>query len=260
MPSIETSTAADPYLFEKEFIVQTYETDQRGFARPVALLNYLQAAAGEHAARLKVSVADLRASGHTWVLSRIHLVMERYPRGGHTVHLKTWPASRDTLFTVRDFKLYDRGVLIGRATTSWAVLNLKSRRPVKLANVLSMYPINAARALDDPFATLPLCEAPEHELSLPVLRGDLDLNRHVNNTVYAGWALETIPEDVDCSCYLADIEISFRAEAIYGDTIVARTSRGDGERCYLHCIENSGDGRELARLRTCWLPMAHAQL
>lgn len=251
----ELRTAADPFVFEKEYVVQAYETDQRGFARPVALLNYLQAAAGEHASLLKVAVADLRGSGHTWVLSRIHLAVERYPRGGHSIRIKTWPASRETLFTVRDFELYDRGALIGRATTSWAVLNLKTRRPVKLANVLPMYPVHAERALDDPFDTLPLCGAPEYELSLPVLRADLDINRHVNNAVYAGWALETVPEDVDGSCFLAGVEISFRAEALYGDTIVARTSRGDDERCYLHCIENLGDGRELARLRTRWLPL-----
>lgn len=248
-----SDTSAKPFIFEKEYVVQTYETDQRGFARPVALLNYLQAAAGEHASLLKVAVADLRTGGHTWVLSRIHLAMERYPRGGHVIRLKTWPATRDTLFTVRDFELYDCGILIGRATTSWAVLNLKTRRPVKLANVLPLYPIHAERALDDPFSTLPLCEKPEYELSLPVLRGDLDLNRHVNNAVYAGWALETVPEEVDSSCWLADIEIGFRAEALYGDTIVARSEKaGDGE-CYIHCIHSSGDGRELARLRTRWM-------
>ena len=250
----DAAQSRDPFLFEKEYVVQTYETDQRGFARPVALLNYLQAAAGEHASLLKVAVADLRTSGHTWVISRIHLVMERYPRGGHTVLVRTWPAVRDTLFTVRDFELYDRGVLIGRATTSWAVLNLKTRRPVKLASVLPLYPIHAERALDDPFKTLPLCEKPQYELSLPVLRGDLDLNRHVNNTVYAGWALETVPENVDSSCWLADIEISFRAEALYGDTIVARSEKnGDGES-YIHSINNCRDGRELARLRTRWTP------
>lgn len=260
MPDISSSpllAGADPFIFEKVYTVQSYETDQRGFARPVALLNYLQAAAGEHASLLKVAVADLRASGHTWVLSRIHLAMEHYPRGGHTVRLRTWPASRDTLFTVRDFELYDsKDVMIGRATTSWAVLNLKSRRPVKLANVLPMYPIHAERALDDPFATLPLCEKPEYELSLPVLRGDLDLNRHVNNTVYAGWALETVPENIDSSCWLAGIEISFRAEALYGDTIVARSEHADDECCFLHCIESGSDGRELARLRTRWLPLS----
>jgi len=241
-------------LFEKVFAVQYYETDQRGFARPVALLNYLQSAAGDHASLLGVAVADLRKSGHTWVLSRLHLAMERYPRAGDSVRIRTWPVSRMNLFTVRDYELFDGdGGLLGRATTSWAVLNLKTRRPVQLADVLPLYPLHPERALNDAFNTLPLLEQPEYELRLPVLRGDLDINRHVNNTVYAGWALETIPDEVEAACRLAAIEIGFRAEALYGDSIIARTARTEDPGCYLHCIENGSDGRELARLRTRWL-------
>ncbi|MBW4056243.1 MAG: acyl-ACP thioesterase [Proteobacteria bacterium] len=245
--------------FVKDYEVQYHEIDQRGFARPLALLNYLQSAAGEHATMLGVAVADLRKSGHTWVMSRLHLVMERYPRGADTIRIRTWPATRNTLFTVRDFELFDMdGALIGRATTSWAVLNLKTRRPVKLVSVLPMYPLNPERALNDTFSTLPFPERTEYELRLPVLRGDLDINRHVNNTVYAGWALETIPEDVDNSCRLAAIEIGFRSEVLYGDTIVARSATAAEPGCYLHCIESAGDGRELARLRTRWLPFENA--
>lgn len=243
-------------LFKKKFTVQYYETDQRGFARPVSLLNYLQSAAGDHAALLGIAVADLRKNGHTWVLSRVHLAMESYPRAGDTVRIRTWPTIRDNLFTVRDFELFDmERTLIGRATTSWAVLDLKTRRPVKLAEVLPMYPLNPERALNDPFSTLPQLETSEYELRLPVLRGDLDINRHVNNTVYAGWALETIPEEVDSTCRLAAIEIGFRSEALYGETIIARSAKTANADCYIHCIESSSDGRELARLRTRWMPL-----
>jgi acyl-ACP thioesterase len=127
---------------------------------------------------------------------------------------------------------------------------------VKLVDVLPIYQIYPVRAIDDTFSQLPALEKSEYELHLPVLRGDLDINRHVNNTVYAGWALETIPEEVDNSCRLASIEIGFRAEALYGGTIVARSAKSGGEYSFVHSIENESDGRELARLRTRWVPMA----
>jgi acyl-ACP thioesterase len=246
-------------FYERDFTVQYYETDQHGFARPVALLNYLQAAAGDHAAQLGLAVKDLRQNGYTWVLSRVHLAMECYPRGGDAILIRTWPSARDNRFTVRDFELIDReGCLIGKATTSWAVLNLKTRRPVKLAGVLPPFPLNTERALNDEFSTLPVVEKGEYELRLPVLRGDLDINRHVNNTVYAGWVLETIPAEVDSGCRLVSIEIAFRAEALYGDIIVARTAKADAENCYIHSVESERDGRELARLRTRWEPLANS--
>ena len=243
-------------IFEKDYTVQYSEADQHGFVRTVVLLNYLQSAAGDHAATLGVSVADLLKIGYTWVMSRIHLAMESYPRGGDKVRIVTWPATRETLLTVRDFELFDKhGALIGSATTSWAVLSLKTRRLVKLVDVLPLYQINPVRAIDDAFTPLPTLEKSEYELRLPVLRGDLDINRHVNNTVYAGWALETIPEKVDNTCRLASIEIGFRAEALYGDTIVASSAKTEDEYCYIHSIENESDSRELARLRTRWAPI-----
>lgn len=241
--------------FERDFTVQYNEADQRGFVRPVALLNYLQSAAGYHAALLGVSMSDLLKTGCSWVLSQLHLVMDRYPAGGDIIRIATWPASREKLLSIRDFELFDmEGALIGRATTSWAVLSLKTRRLQKLIDVLPVYQVNPVRAIEDTFSTLPAVEQSEYELRLPVLRGDLDINRHVNNTVYAGWALETIPEEVDNNYRLASIEIGFRAEALYGDTIVARTSRSDGGCCYIHSIECESDDRELARLRTKWIP------
>lgn len=256
--NIRLSQNSLDYIYETEFIVQPYETDQNNFARPVALLNYLQSAAGDHAALLGVAVSDLRKSGHTWVLSRIHLAMERYPRGGRSVRIRTWPSVRDRLFTVRDFELFDKeGTRIGSATTSWAVLNIQTRKPVRLTDVLPVYPLNPERALNDTFTSLPVVEASEYELRLPVLRGDLDINRHVNNTVYAEWALETIPEEVDSGCRLASIEIAFRAEAVYGDTVVARTSHAEDTDSFIHRIDNGSDGRELARLRTRWAPLAN---
>lgn len=241
-------------LYRKSVSVQYHETDQHGFIKVVALLNHLQSTAGEHATGLGVSVHELRKSGHTWVLSRVHLAVERYPRGGDTFHLNTWPSARDSLFTVRDFELTDdQGAIIGTATTSWAVLNLTTRRPVKLDEVLPSFPVTPRRAVADPFSTLPILVKTERELRLPVLRSDLDINRHVNNTVYVGWALETVPDEIDSRCRLSSIEVGFRAEALYGESIVARIGQSEQPGCYLHRIDSGQDGRELARLRTVWV-------
>ncbi|MDD2308418.1 MAG: hypothetical protein PHH91_02435 [Desulfuromonadaceae bacterium] len=49
---------------------------------------------------------------------------------------------------------------------------------------------------------------------------------------------------------------SYPRGGIYGDTIVARTARAEYAGCYIHCIENGSDGRELTRLRTRWIPLA----
>lgn len=243
-------------LFEHVFPVRYHELDSHGNIRPVTLLNYLQDIAGMHAKSLGVSVADLRGRGLTWVLSRIHLIIERYPRAEESVLIRTWPSSREGLFSCREFELLsETGLPAGLATTSWAVLNIDTRRPVRLAGHLPDYPLFPRRAVDDDFATLPqIAAAAETEkMSFRVLRSDLDSNRHVNNTIYAGWALETVPDQV-AERALTELEISFRAEALYGDTVLSCCAVADGEAqvTCLHQIVDRNDGRELARLRSRW--------
>jgi acyl-ACP thioesterase len=242
-------------IFEKTFPVSYHELDSHGNLRLLTILNYLQDIAGAHSARLGVSVADLRPRGLTWVLSRIHLLVESYPRAEETVVVRTWPATRKGLFTNREFELRNaHGACVARASTSWALLKLATRRPVRLEDHLPPYPLVPCRAVDDEFAPLPpLPEEVASEMGFRVLRSDLDINHHVNNTVFAGWAVEAVPDEI-AEGALTELEIAFRAEVLYGETIVSRcvvVEGGETPLC-LHRIVNSRDGKELSRLRTRW--------
>lgn len=246
----------DP-IFEKTFPIRYHELDNRGLLRPVTLLNFVQDAGGMHAAQLGVSVRDLRQRGLTWVLSRVHVTVERYPHADDVINVRTWPSTREGLFSCREFEMRDKnGVLFSSATSSWAVLNLASRRPVRLQDCLPEYPLTGQRALNDDFASLPqFPDEPDgtfRELPFLVRRSDQDSNQHVNNTVYTDWALEAVPDDI-AVCHLYSIEVSFRAEALYGDRIVSQcvVKRSGNETECLHRIVSS-DKRELARLRTRW--------
>lgn len=242
-------------IFKKEFHVRYHELDCHGSVQPVALLNYVQDSAGMHSKQLGVSVSDLRVHGLTWVIARIHLIMEHYPRARESVLVHTWPSTRHGRFSCREYELFDgQGRIMGRATTSWAVLDVASRRPVKLEGNLPPYPLLPRRAIDDEFPSLPQLPDPRPTgLSFRVLRSDLDINHHVNNAVFVGWALEAVPDEVAAGS-LVELEISFRAEVRYGETIESCCVVVEpGEvTCCLHQIFNQQDGKELARLRTRW--------
>jgi len=242
-------------VFVREFPVLFHDLDYNGNLGPVTILNFMQTTASMHSLALGVSATDLRPQGLTWVVSRIHLIIDRYPRRGEIVRLRTWPAIREGLFTNREFELSDDAEQpVGRASTSWALINITTRRPVKLEGNLPPYPLLPRRAVDDNFAPLPLFPgATVPELDFRVLRGDLDLNHHVNNTVFVRWALEAAPDEI-ASGNLSELEISFRAEALYGETVISRcTVQEPGATpCCLHQVTNQRDGKELARLRTRW--------
>lgn len=243
-------------VYHKEYTVHTYETDARGVARPVALLNYLQDSAGDHAGRLGLSVLDLFKRGLTWVLSRYHVVIHRYPGIGARLEVTTWPSGRRGRFATRDFEVAEAGggpVL--SATSSWMVLDLAGKRTVKIEDVVDAAYAIDRRAVDDPFDSLPVLSASEAESRFRVEASHLDWNRHVNNAVYVQWALESVPPDVLFGRRPLDLEVSYRAEALYGEEVLAAVQRvpdpGPGF-AFLHRISNAATGAELARLRTRW--------
>ncbi len=245
----------EPFLC-KEFRIRSYEVDWRGRVSPVTLLNYLQDAAAEHAYRLGVSVTVLHSLGLTWVLSRSHLKIFHSPGVGEVLRVMTWPSSRGQRFTCREFQIHDRKEnLVALATSSWAVLDLATRRPVRLDSSLPFYPLDSRRAVEDDFVSLPRLEQIHRELPFRVRLMDMDLNRHVNNAVYAAWALEVVPAEVMEQCRLEELEIAFRGEARYGDSIISRCGVGVSDSNFLHQIVEKGEGRELTRLRTVWKPL-----
>ncbi len=241
--------------FSKQFQLRSYEIDFRGKIRPVVILNFLQDAAGDHAAQIGYSVTDLFQHNLTWVLSRYHIGILEYPMWRDELQIITWPRGIDGLFALRDFEVKNRDnkVLIA-ATSSWMVISLERKRPVRIEENLSNFAISDRRALVDGFEQLPALEIAELELPFRVRLNDLDLNRHVNNAVYAEWALETVPADILKNYLPVDIEISYRAEALYGDRVISRSCLIDSSqsRTFLHQLIREKDGRELTRLRSVW--------
>lgn len=246
--------------YTKDFELHAYETDLEGKAQPLALLNYLQDIAGEHAAKLGFGFFDLSAKGLMWVLSRYHVKVLHYPEWtwGARVQVRTWPSGHQGVFALRDFEMTDgAGRTLATATSSWLMLNLRTKQPVRIEDHIDGRVVVPARALDDSFPTLPAGENAEREQDFRVLFKDLDLNRHVNHAVYIQWALETAPPEVLKAKRPVEIEVAYKAEAFYGDTILSRLQAESPEGAaggpsFLHGLYKNGGGMELTRLRTRW--------
>jgi acyl-ACP thioesterase len=250
--------------YRKDFAVHSYELDFEGRVRFVALLNFLQDAAGDHAALLGWSVTDLMKRNMTWVLSRYHVRVDRFPAWGERIEVTTWPSGRHGYFALRDFEASDgEGNAVLAGTSSWMILDLGRKQPLKVDDILPTNVVLDRRALPDPFAPLPVLSESEREASFRVELNHLDLNRHVNNAVYIQWALEAAPPEVLTRRRPVEVEVSYRAEAFFGDMIVSRlqgvpaaeasASGASAGPIYVHQILNAANGAELTRLKTRWL-------
>lgn len=242
--------------FNTTFPIRYHELDYRGNYKTSALLHCLQDAAGLHASELGVSVADLRKQGLTWVLSRLHLIINSPHRADQHIHVHTWPSTRKGAFSCREFEICGPGGEISaQATSVWAVVRLSTRKPVKLDDCLPAYQLFEKKAIEESLEPLPTFpdDAADNQLHFRVQRNDLDINGHVNNVVYAIWALETVADTV-AGGSLKELDIAFKSEALYGNNILSlcKTSETDHSYQCLHRIINEDDGRELARMKTVW--------
>jgi medium-chain acyl-[acyl-carrier-protein] hydrolase len=243
-------------IHKKTFQVRAIEIDGAGFIQPIPFLDYVLESAGEHAALGGLAVTDLFKRGVTWVLSRFHIEIARYPRWGERVEIRTWPSGRAPLYAVRDYEIGDERGVLATATSSWLIVDVKTRRPVRTSEYLDGFPLLEKRALADDFASLPALGREDLVKEFPVFFSDIDLNRHVTATVYIHRALETVSDGILFGWRPAGIEVNFRGEAFYGDGLRSRTERlpGEGKPRFLHRLSRAADDKELTLLRTSWTP------
>ena len=248
-------------IWAENFRVRSYETDPTGQASVPSICNYLQEVAGNHAFHLGVSVEQLQDQRLTWVLTRLRVNVDEYPRWRDEVKVETWPSGIDGLFATRDFLVLDSaGRRIARATSGWMMIDLERRRPIRMPEVVtSLETPDRERAVADAFARLPAPPSSATDAGpVGVLYDDLDVNGHVNNVRYVEWALQSMPEDLLEVYDLRQLEILFVAEARLGDSVRVRTGAVEGAdyagREFAHLILHGDGQKELARVRTRWTP------
>ena len=226
-------------------------------ARLIDLLDCMQDAAGIHADSLGAGIRALMEKGLTWVLARLHVRCAPLPPGCRNVRVSTWPSGRKRVFALREFRLADDADHeIMRATSAWILLNVAARRPVRLDPHLPVFTRHPGRMIEDDFPTLPAPQSGAPSSVFRAVPADIDINRHVNNTVYLDWALRAVPAEIRSGRRLAVLEAAFLGEAFLGDEVLCGTQsiNENGGVVLLQNLRDVASGRELTRLRTCWEP------
>jgi acyl-ACP thioesterase len=220
------------------------------------LCKLLQEVAAAHAEILGVGVESLIKSGVAWVLSRLHLEIERWPTAEDEIVIVTWPEAANRLYTERRFDIFDPSdQRICKVSSLWLVLDLQRRRPVRLPpQVNDRLKEHELDPEPRKFGALAEPAPIERELAFTVRRSDLDLADHVNNTSYVEWAIEAVPDEIWSSRQLAELEIHFLSECHLGQTVVSRSQATERQSAseVRHQLIREEDTVEVARALTLW--------
>ena len=206
----------------QNFQIPCYSTDMSWRLKPASFMDYAQEAANLHANILGFGYDDLIASRTAWVLSRMRVVFEDTPKWRENMTLKTWHKGLDRLFFLRDFHMTDdEGRTRVKATTSWLVINLETRRLVRDPNLLEEGTICSDNILEAPAGkvAMPKDVEPMLVMNHDVAYSDLDMNGHVNNAMYMQWAMNAVNYDISSEKPVKEFTINFNHEIKPQETV-----------------------------------------
>ncbi|MBD5560778.1 MAG: hypothetical protein HDQ87_10590 [Clostridia bacterium] len=207
-------------VYTKEIPLRSVEVDFNGTWMPSNIFETMQEAAEDDAARYGFGRIPLAQNwGLAWVLTRIHLQMERYPRLGTWVRVSTWALRAKTHFVPRQFLFEDDEGIVGRASSQWMLLDLQARS-VARTSVLGGYAadFDVPPVLDDPRKFRAPGELTSAGTRL-VRYSDVDINAHMNNTKYLNWICDLYPVPFLESMQMQNCRIAYVTEAHLGEEV-----------------------------------------
>jgi acyl-ACP thioesterase len=239
-------------VFTREYSVSFRHIDRGGLLTPVAALDYLEEAAFGHAEVLGVGYEAMIEKRQAWVLSRISVRMDRRPRFHENIAVSSWPRGHDRLFAVRDYDMRLNGQPLVRARSSWIILDLDKRRPIRPQEIMDKLPLNEGKnALDESAAVLDETEGLSRVAERKALYSDLDFNGHVHNTRYMQWICDLLdPEKIE-NAPLMNFDINYLKEI----TALSVTELWLGEHNGIYRIEGRQDQNPVFRARVAFPPL-----
>ncbi|KAL2643104.1 hypothetical protein R1flu_010691 [Riccia fluitans] len=226
-------------VYRQTFVIRSYEIGVDKTASIETLMQQFQETALNH-----VWMSGLAGDGFgathgmirnklIWVVTRMQVQIERYPTWGNVVEIDTWVLASGKNGMRRDWLIrdYKSGQILARATSTWAMMNQKTRRLSKMpdevrAEISSYFMERSAILEKNADKVLKLDEdAAEYVRSgLTPRRGDLHMNQHVNNVKYIGWMLESLPASNLDSHELTNMTVEYRRECNKSDVVQSMTS------------------------------------
>ena len=221
-----------PDKYREDFTVPCYFLGRGYRLRPSSFFDIAQELAVRGSMMLGVPDTVLLERGLCWIILRTAIHFESFPGIEEKVYLETWHSGVRGPISTRDYLCMDAsGNVMVRGTSSWALMDVKSRslvKPERIFDIMSPEPQCTERALqpDAPKIIIPHDCSTEMAGTHLVSYSDLDYNLHANNAKYPHWAMDCLPEDVTMKQDVTDICINYNREVRLGEKVQLIRAKG----------------------------------
>lgn len=199
--------------------------------------------ATEHANILGIGNPFMPKPDMGWVLSRLTIEMNRYPRENTDYTITSWVEDWNRHFSHRAFSISDTdGNILGYARSIWMVLNTSDRTNAGLSG-LNFKP----EWISDIKCPIPMqekhvrIEPDGHESVYCFKYCDIDFYRHVNTVRYIDLLLNQFSMQAYDDNIVSRLELSFLHEASYGTEIRIMKQLADTNRRLYRLYLESAD-------------------
>ena len=222
-----------PECHKRAHLVRHHECGPDGSMKLQLLLDCLQDIAAEHAEKLGCGMEDLVKNKRIWVLSRLRIRILRLPALKDELELLTYPSGHDRLSAFRQYRISCGGNELVQGSSAWVMLDGATYRPIPMAKVFEEpLPANEEKPrYFEKFEKFPLSEG----TTLGTYRvgcGDIDLNCHLNNAVYARYITDALEHlQKDASRRIEEMQINFQHAGQLDDEITCSGTIEESKFC-----------------------------
>lgn len=229
-------------VYTQTYVTKWHDADPDLHLRPSAVLVYFEETSGLHMRSVGRSLDEMHIKEKRgFILSRIGIVFHNPVAAYSEITVNTFTGASAGFSSPRYFEMFADGEKAAEATSIWALVDLESRRPIKISEFDFGFE-HEERELEGIPTRVSIPKTTEFAVvgKREIRYSDIDYNGHMNNTKYPDMLMDYIPNPE--TAVLHSMVLSFRHEATLGHTLTVeraeieggylfRTVDGDGTVC-----------------------------
>ncbi|MCR5792803.1 MAG: acyl-[acyl-carrier-protein] thioesterase [Lachnospiraceae bacterium] len=204
-------------MFQFDSKIRYSEIDSHGYLSIPGILNYFQDCSSFQSDAVGLGLEYFKDLDRAWVVNFWHIRITKRPRYGSNIKISTWPYKFDKILGYRNFAIRDdNDELCVIGDSLWVYIDTKTGRPIKPTEAETS-PYGLGTRYDIPEVSRKI-KLPENMIpgdAFPVVRTNIDTNKHVNNEQYIEMAMEYLPSGKQ----VENIFVEYRTQAVLGDII-----------------------------------------
>ena len=230
-------------IYKQNIEVPSYLCDVDDRLHVWAAIRLCQEVTEYHGNATGIGFKTLVAQNRAWVITHAFYNIYRLPDAFEQIMLNTWSRGNNGLLANRDYRVQNAaGETLLTGTSAWALIDMTSRRVMRLNDVVANYENHPECATQ--FEKLNKLQIPEMTeadkiMQRPVSYAMLDHTQHMNNSEYIRMIFDCLHEQSFSTAQPFALEMNYAHESRLGDTLNLYAKRQDDVR-YIQIANSRG--------------------